>query len=263
MPPIRQLLPYPVDDVDLASVYAYPEGLSRTWMRANMVASADGAALDAAGSSRGLSGTADRRVLALLRGLSDVILVGAGTARAESYRPVRPREVWTELRRGRPATPRIAVVTRTLDINPELLDAAPEARTLVLTPTPPSERHRATAEHCEIVPVATDAAGGVSAREVVAALAARGLYRVLCEGGPRLLGDVVSAGLLDELCLTVSPLLTGPGAPRVVAGEAGSTEGSTPDPVQGLQLAGLLTAQGALFTRYIRGETELDENQHA
>ncbi|MDS1268869.1 dihydrofolate reductase family protein [Lipingzhangella sp. LS1_29] len=272
-PTFRQLLPAATDEVDLGAIYAYPEEPDRPWLRANMVASADGCAVDSRGSSRGLSSAADRTVLALLRGLSDVILVGAGTARAEAYRPVRARPTWEPLRRGRPATPRIAVVSRTLNLHTELLDAPDDARTLVFTTSRAApHRIRSVAERAEVVVLDTDGTTGAHSADdtvtsgesvpipgVVSALAERGLYRVLCEGGPHLLGEVTSSGLLDELCLTLSPVLCGPGALRVIAGD---TPSGTPAP-QGLDLAHLLTADGTLFARYRRAVEELTPDSDA
>ena len=85
---------------DLAALYAYPAG---SWLRANMVASADGAAM-LTGLTAGLSSEADRRLFALLRTLADVIVVGAATVRAEKYKPVRQHELWPDLRPGRSPT---------------------------------------------------------------------------------------------------------------------------------------------------------------
>ena len=76
------------------------------------------------------------------------------------------------------------------------------------------------------------------------ALAERGLTRLLCEGGPSILGHLHGEGELDELCLSVSPLCAGPGAGRIVAGDEWS---SGPRP---LRLRGLLEEDGALFLRY-------------
>ena len=112
------------DHEDLARLYAYPSG---PWLRANFVASVDGAA-NFDGASAGLSSDADRHVFALLRTLADVIVVGASTARAERYRPVRPRELWRHLR-ARPATPPIAVVSARLDLDPASSLIAPPRRT--------------------------------------------------------------------------------------------------------------------------------------
>ena len=120
---MRQLFPLAADSPDLPGLYAYPAG---PCLRANMVSSADGAAT-LEGATKALSSETDRHVFALLRTLSDVILVGAATARQEHYNPVRPRELWRHLRVGRPPTPPIAVVSGRLDLDPQspLITAAP------------------------------------------------------------------------------------------------------------------------------------------
>ncbi|MBR8741492.1 pyrimidine reductase family protein [Nocardiopsis sp. MG754419] len=249
----RELLPSPGrTDVDLAQAYAYPADLARPWVRANMVTSVDGGAVGPSGRSRDLSSEPDRRVMGVLRGLCDVVVVGASTARHEGYKPVRPREVWSRLREGRPATPRIAVVSRSLDIDEELLTQAPEdARTIVFTVgDSPRARRSRVAEHADLVVVDE---GSVRPEHILDALSERGLFRVLTEGGPHLLAEFVAAGLLDELCLTVSPHLLGAGSPRIVA-EAPTTgpaeaHGSENTPVRP---AHVLEAGGNLFTRYLR-----------
>src|SRR5699024_6856952 len=144
--------------------------------------------------------------------LCDVVLVGAATARMERYRPLRPRAAWRKLREGRPGAPRIAVVSRSLELPKSLLTEEPEApRPLVITvPGAPTERRKHVAEHAELVVADGDS---VSPRCVIDALAERGLHRVLTEGGPHLLAEFVAAELLDELCLTTSPLFFGSGAP--------------------------------------------------
>ena len=95
---LRQLFS---DEPDLPGLYGYPDG---RWLRANMVATADGAA-SLNGVTQGISSDTDRRVFALLRTLCDVILVGASTVREEKYKPARPQELWSHLRDGRPPTP--------------------------------------------------------------------------------------------------------------------------------------------------------------
>ena len=229
---------------DLAALYAYPDG---QWLRANMVASADGAAsLD--GASAGLSSETDRRVFALLRALSDVILVGAATARAERYKPARPHELWRDLRQGRPQTPPIAVVSGRLDLDPgsALITAAPpDARTIVITSAKAPRAVRAAIEpHADVIIAGEE---GVDFTTAVAALAERGHRRMLTEGGPHLLAELLAAGLLDELCLTIGPLMAGPGAGRIVASDA---PGSPPLP---LTLAHVLEDEGFLLCRYTKG----------
>src|SRR3984885_1248001 len=138
-------------DDDLAGLYAYPPG---PWLRANMVASADGAASQG-GASAGLSSAADRHVFALLRTLADVILVGAATVRTERYGPVRPRELWRHLRDGRAPTPPIAVVSMRLDLDPAsrlLAGSPPHARTIIITgDASPPDRRAELAKHADII----------------------------------------------------------------------------------------------------------------
>lgn len=244
---MRQLLPAggPGGDADpgqLARLYAYPEA-GRPWVRANMVASVDGAA-SVNGRSGGLSGRADREIFGLLRSLADVILVGAGTVRAERYRPAQPASIRPELRTGRSATPPVAVISGRLELDPqlELLTAAPaDARTIVITCDRAPDEHRTAIAECADVLVA----GGehVDLKAALDALGARGYRRVLTEGGPHLLGQLAAAGLLDELCLTSSPLLAGPGPGRIVDG--GTIPGGLP-----LTLGHLLEDEGFLLGRY-------------
>jgi riboflavin biosynthesis pyrimidine reductase len=239
---MRQLLPSAAGSPDLPGLYAYPAG---PWLRANMVSSADGAA-SLGGVTKALSSETDRHVFALLRTLSDVIIVGAATAREERYKPVRPRELWRHLRAGRPATPPIAVVSGRLDLDPKspLITAAPaDARTIVITTAQaPAGRRAELAARADVIVAGEHA---VDLKAAVGALAERGHQRILAEGGPHLLGQLVEAGLMDELCLTIGPLMAGPGASRIVAGSPASGP-------QELTLAHLLEDDGFLLCRYTR-----------
>ncbi|MDA8370370.1 MAG: pyrimidine reductase family protein [Nocardiopsaceae bacterium] len=243
-PRFRALLPTPSADIDPSAAYAYPADLDRPWLRANMVASADGGAWGPSGRTAELSAPPDRILMSILRGQADVVLAGAATARIEGYRPVRPREVWKELRAGRTATPPVAVVTRSLDLHPDLLADAPDhARTIVFTTeSAPADKRRAAARTADVVVAGEDT---VRPEEILVALADRGLFRVLTEGGPHLLAEFTAAGLLDELCLTISPHLLGPAASRIVAGDA-------PSHTHDLRLGHLLESDGTLFARYTR-----------
>ena len=202
-------------DTDLAGLYEYPPG---PWLRANMVSSADGAA-DLGGATSGLSSKADRHLFALLRTLADVIVVGAATVRAERYAPVRQHELWLDLRPGRTPTPPIAVITARLDLDPSsrlIAAAPPSARTIIITTAQaPADRRAALDGLAEVIVAGQET---VDLKAAVAALAERGHRRMLAEGGPHLLAQIAAAGLLDELCLTIGPLLAGPGADRIVAG---------------------------------------------
>jgi riboflavin biosynthesis pyrimidine reductase len=230
-------------DTELAGLYAYPSG---SWLRANMVSSADGAAhLD--GVTKGLSSAADRHLFALLRTLADVIVVGAATVRAERYAPVRPHELWPDLRPGRTPTPPIAVVSARLDLDPSsrlIASAPPSARTIVITTAQaPADRRAALDGPAEIIVAGQET---VDLKAAIAALAERGHRRMLAEGGPRLLAQVAAAGLLDELCLTIGPLLAGSGADRILAGAMSAAS------AQPLTLAHVLEDDGFLFCRYLR-----------
>jgi len=219
---------------------------ARGWVQANMVASADGAVtLD--GRSGGLSGPADRTVFTVLRSLADVVLVGAGTARTEHYRPVRATQIWSALRAGRAALPPIAVVTASLDLTgcePLLAGPAGSTQTLVITTSAaPADRKAAIAGVARVIEAGTDR---VDIGAALGALASLGYLRVLVEGGPVLLGHLIDAGLLDELCLTVSPTLAAGSAGRIVSSASpGSLSAAR------LSLAHVLTDDDFLLCRYL------------
>jgi riboflavin biosynthesis pyrimidine reductase len=241
-------------DAELADLYAYPDAGS--WVRANMVASADGAAT-LQGRSGGLSGAADHQIFSLLRSLADVIIVGAQTVRAEGYGPAKANKDWAHLRAGRPPTPPIAVVTRNidLDLSSRLFTEAPHhARTIVITTEAAPEQRRAQAARSADVIIA----GRVLAdlETVITLLARRGLRRILTEGGPRLLGELAATGLLDELCLTVSPLLVSGDASRI-------TSYATLAPPRPMRLAHVFEADGSLLCRYLRAYDVTHKSQVA
>ena len=234
--------PSALTDDDVAELYGYP--VERTWVRANFVSTLDGAVQGADDRAGSISDSADRRVFALLRSLSDVVVVGAGTARAEGYAPVLPHEVDGERRRrlGLTAVPSIAVVSRTLDVSDELLRGG-QARTLVFTTaTAPAARVEEAGAHAEVVH-----AGDVTIdpARVVDELTARGFRRILLEGGPQLMRAFVAADVCDELCLTLSALLVGGDRHRLLRGGA-------VEPPEALQLRHLLEEDGTLFCRYTR-----------
>jgi riboflavin biosynthesis pyrimidine reductase len=253
---VRQIYPAEAGfaDAGLAALYAYPDltaAGSVPWLRANMVTSLDGAAT-LFGRSGGLSSEADQQIFAMLRALTDVILVGAGTARAERYAPVRPDPElrrWAWLRDGRTPSPPIAVVTRglELDLDGALVAGAPEhARTIIITTESAPPARRAAAARTADVLVAGEASVDIPA--ALDRLAELGHRRILAEGGPHLLSEIACVDRLDELCLTVSPLLAGPGAGRIVQGAA-PPDGTGPWPCS---LAHVLADEGYLFCRYLR-----------
>ena len=236
-----------LDLLGLAEAYAYPR---ERWLRVNFVSSADGAAY-IEGRSEGLSSPADKQVFGILRVLADVVLVGAGTARAEEYKAARARPSLAALREGRTAAAPIALVTRTLGLNlasPLFTETVPGARTIVITCAAADEELRAeTAKVADVIIAGDEVVDLPAAR---AALEERGLPRVLCEGGPRLFGDLTAAGLVDELCLSLGPTLAGPGAARII-------DGTHLDDARPLALTQVLAADdGFLFCRYAAAENQ-------
>jgi riboflavin biosynthesis pyrimidine reductase len=122
-----------MDPEALALAYAYPRiSGTQTWVRANFVSTLDGAATGDDGRSSSINTGADRDVFQLLRALSDVILIGAGTARVEGYRRPTVRAPWLWLRNGRPPHPTMAVVSRSGDVPPNLSQARENAGEVLL-----------------------------------------------------------------------------------------------------------------------------------
>lgn len=241
---MRMIFPEAGGELDffgLAEAYAYPR---ERWLRANFVTSADGAAwVD--GRSSGLSSEGDKQLFGLLRVLADVVLVGAGTVRIEEYNPTRGRSSLAALREGRPLAPTIAIVSRSLALDlsaPLFTKAPPDARTIVITPAvSDADRRAAAAKVSDVIVVGEES---VDLGQALDVLAGRGLGRVLSEGGPHLLGDLAASGLVDELSLSVSPTLAGPGAGRIIAGPLG--------PARPLTLRHVLADDdGFLFCRYV------------
>jgi riboflavin biosynthesis pyrimidine reductase len=256
LPPAAEVTagPLPAAVAQLALLYgngAVPQQAApnaRGWVRANMVASVDGA-VTVDGRSGGLSGPADRTVFGVLRSLADVVLVGAGTARVEHYRPVRPDEIWAQLRPDSAGLPPIAVVTGSLDLTgcERLLTgpAGPSQTIVITTSSAPAARKAAVAGRARIIEAGIHRVDvGVAVRE----LASLGHARILTEGGPTLLAELAAAGVLDELCMTTSPMLAGGQAGRIVAwlpaAGAGLSTGR-------LSLAHVLADDGFLLCRYL------------
>ncbi|KUN22057.1 diaminohydroxyphosphoribosylaminopyrimidine reductase [Streptomyces antibioticus] len=238
---------------ELAAAYAYPEPVTdpaaapAPWLRANMVSTLDGAAQHD-GKSQPISTAADMRIFGTLRGLADVVVVGAETVRQEGYRPARARAEFAEAREaaGQGPAPAIAIVSASLDLDFSLpLFTSPLTPTLILTGAAAAPDRVATAEKAGARVVVAGDGVGVEPARAVQALADLGFTRLLTEGGPRLLGQFVAAGVLDELCLTVAPMLTAGDAQRIAGGPSVAVP-------QRFALVSLLEEEGFLFSRYQR-----------
>jgi riboflavin biosynthesis pyrimidine reductase len=237
------------DEIELLGLYNDlipvnpPRGVH---VRANMIATLDGAGTGADHVTGSINGGADWRVFRVLRALADVVLIGAGTARDEKYSPLTvPDELRAVRERiGRRDELELAVVSASGAIPPELLES--DRPPLVITSAAsPSRDTLGDLIGPERVIVAT----GTSPEHVdlgvaLRTLGARGLRHVLAEGGPRLLAELVEAGLVDELCLTWSPRLVGGPAPRILNAE------SWLEPARDARATHLLHADGVLLGRW-------------
>ncbi|NDL59751.1 pyrimidine reductase family protein [Phytoactinopolyspora mesophila] len=231
-----------VDDLELEQLYRYPA--DPKWLAVNYVSSADGA-VEIDGRSAGLSNPADRQVYQLGSDLADVVLLGAGTATIEVFRGVHPDEKTAERRRrhGLSEIPPIAVVTTGRSLPPDapvITEAAVPTLVLTCSAAPKSIRDAWTAAGAEVVVAGTDT---VDVAGAVDHLVKRGLGRIDCEGGPRLFGSLLAAGMVDELRLTVSPLLVSGAADRIAVG-AGIEPAA-------LELTSLLAEGNTLLLRYL------------
>lgn len=223
-----------------------PAEPDRPWLFTNMIASADGGtAVD--GVSGDLGGPGDKTMFGALRGVADIILVGAATVREEAYRAPTTNEETAAARvaRGQAARPRLAIVSRSLDIDLDLpLFDDPENRPYVLTAAAaPSERVDRLSGLAEVLVVGDD---GVDLGTALAALRQRGAEKVLSEGGPSINGQLIAADLVDEWNLSVSPVLLGADSRRAAIGPLPA------GPPVGMRLTRVWADDSFLFCRWIR-----------
>lgn len=245
---MKRLWPNPgaVDDIAaLVAAEARPAPPDRPWLLVNMIASLDGA-ITVEDRSGALGGPADKAMFAALRAVADVVLAGAGTVRAEGYGPARPAAATRAARRarGQAEVPRIAVVTRSLDLDlaAPLFTAAEEPTIVITCGSADPDRQAAVAAVAELL-VVGDAVVDLPA--AMAALRTKGVEVVTCEGGPHLNGDLIAADLIDEWALTLSPLLVGGDAARSSRGLGGQVPAA-------LRLDRLLQDDGYVFGRWVR-----------
>lgn len=211
---------------DLTALYAAP---AAPWLRVNMISTLDGAATGETGTSGSINNEPDHLVFDTLRSVCDAVLVGAGTIRAEQYSPFEKP---------------LVVVTRSGAVPPTLRHGEPGS---VLLATHASAPHLAESREllgADHVLVLGD--GAVDLAALRFELAERGFRDVLGEGGPHLLGDLLAAGAVDELCATVTPRLIAGAHLRMVAGPALDVP---------LRLHTLLESDGTLLGRWLIGSS--------
>jgi riboflavin biosynthesis pyrimidine reductase len=244
---VQILEPGPVV-VDPLAPYALVDrtkGRAGCWVLAHMVGGLDGSAA-VGGRVAELSDAPDAQLFLLMRALADVVMVGAETVRREGYGPIRltPAQVSERRAAGQRAAPALAVVSKSLDLNwSSKTFLEPESRTIVITceSADPSRLQRAH----EVARVVVAGKDRVDPAQALSQLSELGHRVVLCEGGPHWLGQLVAADLLDELCLSVAPLMGGDALPVSVSPPRA--------PLTYLTLQNVMRDGDTLFLRYERG----------
>jgi riboflavin biosynthesis pyrimidine reductase len=206
---------------DVAAAVPGPAPPDRPFLLVNMIATADGRAT-IAGRTGPIANRADYELFHALRTRVDAVMVGAETVRVESYGPMDPLAV---------------LVTRSARVPAEVgLLRAPSNRVLALTPSPDAMLPQCAAQ---VDYLRAPLADGVRRLRTE-----RGVGSVLCEGGPQLLGDLLRAGLVDELHLVIATKLAGGEDPVTIV------SGRVLEPPLELELLSLHESGGFLFLRY-------------
>ena len=245
---MHQFWPTPLTDVDPVTLVAgdrRPTPIDRPWLVVNMVASIDGA-IEVEGRSGGLGSPSDKAMFHALRELPDVIVVGAGTVRAENYGPVQLDDAARARRiaRGQQPVPRLAVVSGRANLDPSSrLFSDPNQPPIVITSSSsPADALDPLRDVAEILIAGEHT---VDLRTALERLRAAGMNTALCEGGPTLNDQLLAEDLVDEWCQTISPILTGGAAARGAHGD--SIGVATP-----LRLERVIVDESVLLLRYAR-----------
>jgi riboflavin biosynthesis pyrimidine reductase len=230
-----------LSDDEVMAAYPWPE--NRRWVRAMMVTTLDGSAVGPDHLSGSISGDADRLVFRAVRRMADAVLIGAGTLRGERYGAMRanPADAAARQEAGLAPAPRLAILSGSLDLpwdDEVFSDSALPPLVLTGTDAGPTRRAR-SAGRCELVEL--DDPGDPAT--LLEALQRRKLNRIVCEGGPTLLRDLIAAELVDEADITISPMF---------AGTERSPDAPMLPEVARFHLAHVLTRDGFLMARYLR-----------
>lgn len=233
-----------VDESALADLYRHPVVEGRGWLRTNFVSTLDGSTQGPDGRSGSINTPSDQHIFALQRANADAIVVGAQTARTEGYRGIDLAPWQLELRAalGLRPYPLLVIISRSLELDPAM--ASTEDGPVMIITDEDSEPDLAPFRDagCQLLQLGV---GDVDLPAALDALAGQGYQRITCEGGAHLHHALLAADLVDEMCLTFSPMVVGGPGLR-------TTNGPTLTPPATFALEHLLLADDdTLFCRYL------------
>lgn len=241
----------PVGEAELVELYRHPAPAGGAWLRTNFVATLDGSVQGPDGRSGSINTTSDHQIFGLHRALADAVVVAGGTARNEGYHAVdlAPWQQSIRQAEGLAPHPALVVITRTASVNPMIATPVTGSGGPVIVVTTEGKRAGELAPLVEAgIEVLQLGQGEVDLPGLVDELAGRGMPRLLCEGGPHLHRDLLAAGLVDELSLTLAPVVVGGDGLRTTAGDG------LPETLDFELQFSLLGDDGALFTNYRRAQ---------
>ena len=223
-------------------------GLDRPWLMANFVETIDGATVVDGGAAT-INDADDKAMFQACRAAADCIVVGAGTVRAENYGPVKLSERGRAARRQAALSenPRLVIVTGSLGLEPDhrVFSDPEQPITLLTGENAPDDRFAALSEVADVVRLkSTDAPDILSYLDDAKV--------VLCEGGASLLGQFVAARLVDEMALTIAPVMVAGESNRVAQGGDGAR------PPLEMRLDRVLYGDRSVFLRYLRADGAVD-----
>jgi riboflavin-specific deaminase-like protein len=233
-------------ETDLIELYRYPAPEGRGWVRSNFVMSLDGSVQGPDGRSGSINTESDHHVFALQRALADAVLVGANTVRSEGYRAIdlEPWQLKIREQEGLAPYPVLVIISASADLDPMIATPVEGVGGTVMIITtagkPPDDLERLRTAGITVI----EAERTLDLAQIVDQLAGTGFQRLMCEGGPRLHNNLLAADLVDDVSLTLAPVVVGGQGLR-------STSGAALPVPSSFRLHHVLYADdGALFTNY-------------